>query len=125
MREPILGQSVCPQETRDLHTLTATLLNVRRIMSSRKFGKVKNKNGKPPGRETHGAMVRRLRHKRVILPRDVQNITTWAQGLLAWYFPDPRMCESVGFVVGVWVVLGMVVGPVLGSSVPIVAELIL
>jgi hypothetical protein len=122
VREPVLGQSVRPQETGDLHTLAATLLNVGRIIFSRKIGKVKNKKGKPPGRETHGAMVRRLR---VILPRDVQNITTWAQGLLAWYVPDPRMCESMGFVVGVWVVLGMVVGPVLGSGVPIVAELIL
>jgi hypothetical protein len=68
----------------------ATLLNVGRIIFSRKIGKVKNKKGKPPGRETHGAMVRR---SRVILPRDVQNITTWAQGLLVWYFPDPCMCE--------------------------------
>ena len=67
----------------------------------------------------------------VILPRDVQNITnvrnitTWAQGLLAWYFPDPLMHEPVHAVVGVWVVLGMVAGPVLGSGIPIVAELIL
>jgi hypothetical protein len=125
VREPVLGQSVCPQETGDLHTLAATLLNVGRIIFSRKIGKVKNKKGKPPGRETHGAIVRRSRHKRVILPCDAQNITTWAQGLLAWYFPDPRMCESVGFVVGVRVVLGMVFGPALGSSIPIVAELIL
>ena len=70
-------------------------------------------------------MVRRLRHMGVILPCDVQNITTWVQGLLTWYFPDPRMRESVRLVVGVWVVLGMVVGPVLGSGIPIVAELIL
>jgi hypothetical protein len=126
VREPVLGQSVCPQETGDLHTLAATLLNnVRRIIFSSKIGKVKNKKGKPPERETHGAIVRHLRHKQVILPHDVQNITTWAQGLLAWYFPDPHMCELVGFVVGVRVVLGMVVGPVLGFGIPIVAKLIL
>ena len=43
-----------------------------------------------------------------ILLCDVQNITTWVQGLLAWYFPDPRMRQTVCFVVGVRVVLGMV-----------------
>ena len=65
------------------------------------------------------------------MPRDVQNITdvrnfaTWAQGLFAWWFPDSSMCDTVGFLVGVWVVLGMVVGPVFGSSVPVVAELVL
>ena len=35
------------------------------------------------------------------------------------------MCDTVGFVVGVRVVLGMVVGPVFGSGVPVVAELVL
>jgi hypothetical protein len=35
------------------------------------------------------------------------------------------MRDSVRFVVGVWVVLGMVVGPVFGSGVPVVAELVL
>jgi hypothetical protein len=60
-----------------------------------------------------------------ILLRAVQNITVWIQGLLAWYIPDPHMPELVRFMVGVRVVLGMVVGPVLGSGVPIVAELIL
>ncbi len=35
------------------------------------------------------------------------------------------MCDTVGFVVGVRVVLGMVVVPVFGSSVPVVAELVL
>ena len=129
----------------------------------------KNKKGKPPGRETLGAVMRRSRHMWVILPCDVrnitawcakyyrmmckilprdvqnitvwcakyysvmckillcdvQNITTWVQGLLTWYFPDPRMHESVRFVVGVRVVLGMVVSPVLGSGIPIVAESIL
>ena len=35
------------------------------------------------------------------------------------------MRDSVRFVIGVWVVLGMVVGPVFGSGVPVVAELVL
>ena len=61
---------------------------------------------------------------KILLP-DVQNITTWVEGLLAWYFPDPCMRKLVCFVVGVWVVLGMVAGPVLGTGVTIVAELIL
>ncbi len=47
------------------------------------------------------------------------------QGLLTWYFPDPRMRDLVRFVVGVRVVLGMVVGPVLGSDIPVVVELVL
>ncbi len=52
MQEPVLGESAWPQETRDLHTLAATLLNVGKIIFSRKIGKVNNKKGKPPGRET-------------------------------------------------------------------------
>jgi hypothetical protein len=35
------------------------------------------------------------------------------------------MCDTVRFVVGVRVVLGMVVSPVFGSGVPVVAELVL
>ena len=35
------------------------------------------------------------------------------------------MRDSVRFVVGVWVVLGRVVGSVFGSGVPVVAELVL
>ncbi len=67
----------------------------------------------------------------LILSRDVQNITvvqnitTWAKGLLTWWFPDSCMCDMVGFVVGVRVVPDMVVGPVFGSSVPVVVELVL
>ena len=57
-------RAVClPQETGDLHTLAATLLNVGKIIFSRKIGKVKNNKGKPPGRETHGALVRREWYK--------------------------------------------------------------
>ena len=59
VQEAVLGQSVCPQETVDLHTLVAKLLNVGKIIISRKIGKIKNKKGKPPGRETQGAVVRR------------------------------------------------------------------
>ena len=39
------------QETGDLHTLAATLLNVGEIMSAEKVGKAKNKKGEPPRRE--------------------------------------------------------------------------
>ncbi len=57
-------RAVClPQETGDLHTLAATLLNVGKIIFSRKIGKLKNKKGEPPGRETHGALVRREWYK--------------------------------------------------------------
>jgi hypothetical protein len=41
VQEAVLGQSVCPQETGGLHTLAATLLNVGKIIFSRKNGKVK------------------------------------------------------------------------------------
>jgi hypothetical protein len=41
MREAVLGQSVCPQETGDLHTPAATLLNVGKIIFSRKIWKSK------------------------------------------------------------------------------------
>ena len=46
------------QETGDLHTLAATLLNVGEIISAEKFGKAKNKKGEPQRRETQGAVVR-------------------------------------------------------------------
>jgi hypothetical protein len=58
VQEVVWGQSVCPQETGDLQTLVATLLNMGKIIFRRKIGKVKNKKGKPPGRKTHGAVVR-------------------------------------------------------------------
>jgi hypothetical protein len=35
------------------------------------------------------------------------------------------MCDTVRFVVGVRVVLGMVVGPVFGSGIPVVVEFVL
>jgi hypothetical protein len=34
------------------------VLNVGEIIFRRKVGKVNNKKGKPPGRETHGAVAR-------------------------------------------------------------------
>jgi hypothetical protein len=58
VQEAVLGQSVCPQETGDLHTLAATLLNVGKNNIQQKNWKSKNKKGKPPGRETHGVLVR-------------------------------------------------------------------
>ncbi len=46
------------QETGDLHTLAATLLNVGEIISAKKVGKAKNKKEEPSWRETQGAVVR-------------------------------------------------------------------
>ena len=63
MQEVVLGQSVCPQGTGDLHTLATTLLNVGKIIFRREVGKVKNRKGKPPGRETHGPVVRQEWHE--------------------------------------------------------------
>jgi hypothetical protein len=42
VREAVLGWSVRLQETGDLHTLAATLLNVGKIIFSRKIVKGKN-----------------------------------------------------------------------------------
>jgi hypothetical protein len=47
------------QETGDLHTLAATLLNVGEIMSAEKVGKAKNKRENLQGGKTQGAVVRR------------------------------------------------------------------
>jgi hypothetical protein len=35
------------------------------------------------------------------------------------------MCRPVGFVVGIWVVFGVVVCPVLGSGIPVISKLAL
>ena len=54
MQEVVWGQSVCPQETGDLHTLAARLLNMGEIIFRQKVGNVKIKwenlrGGKPMG----------------------------------------------------------------------------
>jgi hypothetical protein len=40
-------------------------------------------------------------------------------------FPDARMSGSVGFMVGVWVMFGVIVSPVFGASIPIESKLVL
>jgi len=40
-------------------------------------------------------------------------------------FPDACMSGSVGFMVGVWVVFGVIISPVFGSSIPVVSKLVL
>ena len=38
-------------------------------------------------------------------------------------FPDASMSCPVGFMVGVWVMFGVVIGPVFGSSISIISKL--
>jgi len=40
-------------------------------------------------------------------------------------FPDARMSGSVGFMVGVLVVFGVIISPVFGTSIPVVTKLVL
>jgi hypothetical protein len=40
-------------------------------------------------------------------------------------FPDTSMSCPVAFMVGVWVMFGVVIGPVFGSSIPAVLKLVL
>ncbi len=40
-------------------------------------------------------------------------------------FPDNSMGSPVGFMVGVWVMFGVVIGPVFGSSIPVISKLVL
>jgi hypothetical protein len=68
--------------------------------------KVKRENLK---RETHGPVARH----------------DWWKGLCAYWVPDACMSTSVGFMVGVRVVFGVVVSPVFRASIPVVTELIL
>jgi hypothetical protein len=68
--------------------------------------KVKKKNLK---RETHGPVA----------------MSDWRKGLCAYRAPDACMSTLVGFMVGVRVVFGVVVSPVLRAGVPVVAELVL
>ncbi len=39
--------------------------------------------------------------------------------------PDTSMSCPVGFMVGVWVMFGVVIGPVFGSSIPVISKLVL
>ncbi len=40
-------------------------------------------------------------------------------------FPDTSMSCPVGFMVGVWVMFGVVIGPVFGSGIPGISKLVL
>jgi hypothetical protein len=88
------------RESGDLHTLA----NVGIIIGRNK--KVKRENLK---RETHGSVARH---------------DLW-KGLCAYRAPDACMSTLVGFMVGVWVVFGVVVSPVFIASIPVVMELVL
>ena len=48
-----------------------------------------------------------------------------AVGLGANRFPDASMSCPVGFMVGVWVVFGVIISPVFGTSIPVVTKLVL
>ncbi len=48
-----------------------------------------------------------------------------AGGLLANRVPDTSMSCPVGFMVGVWVVFGVIISPVFGASVPVISKLVL
>ncbi len=49
----------------------------------------------------------------------------WRKGLCAYWVPDACMSTLVGFMVGVWVVFGVVVSPIFRAGVPVVIELVL
>jgi hypothetical protein len=49
----------------------------------------------------------------------------WQKGLCAYRVPDACMSTLLGFMVGVWVVFGVVVSPVFRAGVPVVMELVL
>jgi hypothetical protein len=49
----------------------------------------------------------------------------WQKGLCAYRVPDACMSTLVGFMVGVWVVFGVVVSPVFRAGIPVVTELVL
>jgi predicted membrane protein len=40
-------------------------------------------------------------------------------------FPDTSMSCPVGFMVGVWVMFGVVIGPVFGSSIQVISKLVM
>ena len=48
-----------------------------------------------------------------------------AVDLGANWFPDTSMSCPVGFMVGVWVMFGVVIGSVFGFSIPVILKLVL
>jgi hypothetical protein len=48
-----------------------------------------------------------------------------AVGLCANRVPDTSMSCPVGFMVGIWVVFGVVISPVFGTSIPVISKLVL
>jgi hypothetical protein len=73
-----------------------------------KIGKSKNKKGKPEEGNPRASGLAKM-----------------AVDLGANRFPDARMSGSVGFMVGVWVVFGVIISPVFGTSIPVVTKLVL
>ncbi len=71
---------------------------------------------------------RKEKVKRENLKRETHRLVArhyWRKGLCAYRVPDACMSASVGFMIGVQVVFGVVVSPVFGAGVPVVTELVL
>jgi hypothetical protein len=49
----------------------------------------------------------------------------WRKGLCACRVPYACMSTMVGFIIGIWVLFGVVVSPVFRAIVPVVTELVL
>jgi hypothetical protein len=97
----IWGWSDQGQESGDLHTLAATFIMWGNNSQFEK-GTVKR--------------------KRENLKRETCEV---AVDLGANRFPDTSMSCPVSFMVGVWVMFGVVIGPVFGSSIPEISKLVL
>jgi hypothetical protein len=74
------------------------------IIGRKEKGKKKN-----PKMETRGPVAR----------------CDWQKGLSAYQVPDVFMSTSLGFMVGVWVVFGVVVSPGFRAGIPVEMELVL
>ncbi len=71
---------------------------------------------------------RKEKAKRENLKRDTRGQVArrdWQKGLCDYWVPDACMSTSVGFMVGVRVVFGVVVNPVFRAGIPVVTELVL
>jgi hypothetical protein len=89
----IWAWSVHSQESGDLHTLAATFIMWGN--NAQYIGKIKNKKGKPEEENPWAIGLARL-----------------AVDVGANRFPDTSMSCPVGFMVGVWVMFSVVIGPV-------------
>jgi hypothetical protein len=71
---------------------------------------------------------RKEKVKRENLKRETRELVArqdWWKGLCAYRVPDACMSTLVGFIVGVWVVFGVVVSPIFSARIPVVMELVL